>query len=130
MQNQMNYNDYSGLFRGRAYVDPLKCRTPEQYPYSYDEFYIWRDVGITSYGEGQKLYAEYSDHLAKRDYDHYEKTLKGLNFETIGKMKLSDRLSAYFSKKVEVKALIKGCNVSNGYPYYVFVLKVLDADKL
>lgn len=69
---------------------------------------------------------EYSDRLWHRDYDKAQ-----IASEVAGKSGKVPRscawyevyLSAYFDKPVEIKHIMAGVNVSDGYPYCVFGFK-------
>lgn len=106
----------TGIAYGYRFVDPTReCRTKEDWPYSYSEHYLW--------GEREKgCEAVYSDRLAQWDHEKAAAALKGMSgrYGHWGKAGTSKYLSAYFGKPIEAVAVAEGCNVSNGYPYWVF----------
>lgn len=95
-------------------------KTKQEAPYSYDPFYIWRDSTAGSY-------AIYSDRLAQNDLEKYrmavQKAAPDKRFEYYTRAEASKFMSAYTGKKIQVTALAEGCNVSNGYPYWIFWCK-------
>ncbi len=42
-----------------------------------------------------------------------------MSWRSTGPKKLSAFMTDYLGKKVKVTALAEGCNVSNGYPYWI-----------
>lgn len=109
----------TGFAPGYHFVDPTReNRTKEHWPYSYSEHYLWgeREDGCE---------AVYSDRLAQWDGAkavEAGKTVAGLNcrYGYWGPEGTSKYLSAYFGKPVEAVAVAEGCNVSSGYPYWIF----------
>lgn len=102
------------------WVDPRRTRTKDDWPYSYDPYFIWKDEDNF---EGS--HAEYNDRLQQRDHDKYEKAceLVEKRFERYTREEVSEFLTAYHGKEIVATALVEGCNVSNGYPYWVFYFK-------
>lgn len=98
---------------------PIK-KTSQSHPYSYDAHVI--DGKFNN--EVEKGYINgcvYDDRLLQSDYKKYE-TLKskylnkGINVTTVQKF----LREWYNDVSIVVVNVMKGCNVSNGYPYYVF----------
>ena len=115
----MPYNRYVNLISGK----PIK-RTPNSHPYSFDEYKVYKKDNFRSSDDNV-----YSDRLYQWDPDKYNECrieifgnqsqyFDGQSPEDIGKF-----LSKYFDKNVEVTAIVKGCNISNGYPYWLFYYK-------
>lgn len=109
----------TGRAYGYRFVDTTReNRTKEDWPYSYSDHYLW--------GEQQKgCEAVYSDRLAQWDNDKAKAAgaaIADLNcrYGHWGKEGTSKYLSAYFGKPVEAVAVAEGCNVSSGYPYWIF----------
>lgn len=104
------------------FVHPeMECRTKEDWPYSYSEHYLWgeREEGCD---------AVYSDRLQQWEPEKYKEAAKIVagsksRYGGWGKALTSKYLSAYFGKPVEAVAVAEGCNVSSGYPYWVFWFK-------
>lgn len=100
----------------RRWVDPggLK-RTKQDWPYAYSEFYLWGtprsdDVAV------------YSDRLFQWDNVAWERSneaVPGKRFDQMSKADADKFMSAYYEKPIDVSALAEGCNVSNGYPYWI-----------
>ena len=109
----------TGRSYGYRFVDPNReNRTKEDWPYSYSEFFLW--------GEPEKgCEAVYSDRLAQWDYDKAAAAAKsvadlGSRYGYWGKDGTSKYLTTYFGRPVEALAAAEGCNVGNGFPYWVF----------
>lgn len=101
------------------FVDPNReNRTKEDWPYSYSDHYLWGECTEDSS-------AVYSDRLAQWDSDKAKAARDAVaDLKCIyghwGKDGTSKYLSAYFGKPVEAVAVAEGCNVSSGYPYWIF----------
>lgn len=100
-------------------------RTKEEWPYSYSPHYLWGDKH-----EGAE--AVYSDRLVQWDRESVDRALasvKDLNcrYGYWGQQGTSKFLSTYFGRSVHAVAVAEGCNVSNGYPYWIFWF--VEADK-
>jgi hypothetical protein len=81
----------------------------------------------TIFGKEEKgIGYDYSDRLWQWDYDKAEQATKTAN-ETGAKPHTArwyqEYLSAYFGRAIQLKHIIAGVNVSNGYPYLVFGYK-------
>ena len=105
-----------------VYPDGPK-RSKLQYPYSYSEFYLFghKDVPHDD--------AAYSDRMEMWDYEKYHQLWKehvGAHFTQAGKARMTAFMSGYWGRKVECTAMAEGCNVSNGYPYYIVWWKELE----
>jgi len=109
------------------WVDPNKRNEKWTHPYSYSEFFHFGSRRIV---EGRGVDGEYSDRIWQWDYDKAERLWKehvGTRWELAGAKKLSAFLSAFHGRPVRVVALAEGCNISNGYPY--FIVWRVDASK-
>lgn len=108
--NEM-YKDENGI--------PVK-RTPITHPYSYDAHVIDGKFN-KEFEKGYVNGCVYDDRLLQSDYKKYEalkaKYLsKCINVTTVQKL-----LREWFNNdSIIVVNVMKGCNISNGYPYYVF----------
>jgi hypothetical protein len=108
-----------GLDSRYRWVEPgRKNRTKEESPYGYSDHYLW--------GERQGgCSAVYSDRLAQWDAAKASAARDavanyGARYGYWGKEGTSKYLSAYFGRPIEAVAVAEGCNVSNGFPYWVF----------
>jgi hypothetical protein len=107
-----------------SYVD-LKgnnvTRTRETHPYGYDAYVIWKG----DYVDGQGS-SEYSDRLLQWDWDKFNSCSREVwgneaqYFNNRQPEDIERFLGLYFDKNVKLTALMEGCNVSNGYPYWIF----------
>lgn len=99
--------------------------TKEDWPYSYSEHYLW--------GEKTKdSEAVYSDRLAQWDHTKHRDAVEAVadlkcRYGHWGQAGTSKFLSSYYGKPVNAIAVAEGCNVSNGYPYFVFWFKAADS---
>lgn len=99
---------------------PIK-RTKNEYPYSYDPFLIWK--GDYHKGVGSVVY---SDRLMQWDYKKFNKCCKkvwgneGQLFYNRKPEDIEKFLSLYWNKEIKLTAIEEGCNVSNGYPIWIF----------
>lgn len=99
-------------------------RTPEEYPYSYDAFFIWRKA---KYAEGS---AVYSDRMFQWDYDKAREAFKNTGAQGschITPEQANQIIKKYYGADHECLAYAVGCNVSNGYPYSIFWVKKNEA---
>jgi hypothetical protein len=100
--------------------NPVK-RSRESHPYNYDEYVIWQK-------DYKKASANvvYSDRLLQWDYDKFNECCmkvwgnEGQYFSNRESDDIEKFLSLYFGKNINLTAITQGCNVSNGYPYWVF----------
>jgi hypothetical protein len=94
-------------------------RTKNEYPYSYDPFVVWED----NHGKSSVVY---SDRLYQWDYEKYNKCCQkvwnneGQYFSQRQPQDIEKFLTLYFNKPIKLTLIMEGCNVSNGYPYWIF----------
>lgn len=111
------------------YVDlnnkPIK-RNPHSYPYSYDTFKVW-DNGYCK----EKSHSLYSDRMWQWNYEKFDKCCE-MVFGNSGQMfydrtpeDINSFINLYLGKEVRLTAILQGCNVSTGFPYWVFVYEKL-----
>jgi hypothetical protein len=95
-------------------------RTRETHPYSYDPYVIWKQ----DYSENNACV--YSDRLLQWDYDKYNKycleiwSNQGQYFNNREPQDTEKFLGLYLGRTIKLTAIMEGCNVSNGYPYWIF----------
>lgn len=98
----------------------LVTRVPEIYPYSYDKFAIWEN------GYSLKDCAVYSDRLYQLNADKYNSCCekiwgnRGQMFYDRDIDDIEKFLSMYYEKSVTLTGIEQGCNVSNGFPFWIF----------
>lgn len=112
------------------WVDPTRRRTKQELPYGYDEFFIFGDRETVKVAR----HAVYSDRMSQWDYDKfwaaYEEHLKGCGgFPSAGQKSMSAFMSRYYDRPITVLALAEGCNISNGYPYWIIWFDDPELDK-
>lgn len=99
--------------------NPVK-RTKQNYPYSYDDYVVWKG----EYSEMDN--AVYSDRLMQWDYERFNKCCQevwgnsGQYFNNRMPTDIERFLSLYYKENIQLTAVTEGCNVSNGYPYWAF----------
>jgi hypothetical protein len=96
-------------------------KTKYEYPYSYDEFVVWKN----NYNK-DKSSLVYSDRLHQWNYEKYNRCCKevwhneGQYFSQRQPEDIEKFLSKYYDKPIKLTLIMEGCNVSNGYPYWIF----------
>jgi len=117
---QISYGDYNSRYN---FCFPSSDnRTPEQAPYGYDPYFIWGDQDTVKGAD-----AVYSDRLSQWDYDKNSQCVRdhlptGRNdyaWRTANQKQASAYMTAYYGKPYRAVAIAEGCNVSNGYPYWI-----------
>lgn len=95
-------------------------RTRADWPYSYSDHFLWRDGSRESLKDA---HAEYSDRMQQWDGDKWRGACAEAPRTQVthwGQDACTKFLTAYFGRPVTACALSEGCNVSSGYPYWVF----------
>lgn len=106
-------------------------KTRHIHPYSYDP-YVQERCGPNS----EATTTIYSDRLLQWNYKNTRRLLHkhfyngemgsdGDYYNGRSAYKISKFLSEWFRKKVKVVLVMEGCNVSNGYPYWIFWIRDL-----
>lgn len=101
------------------FVDPnSENRTKEDWPYSYSPYFLWGEPS-------DPCSAVYSDRMAQWDNAKAVAALAEVADENCrygywSQAGTSKYLTAYFGKPTEAVAVAEGCNVSSGYPYWIF----------
>ena len=104
------------------YGNPVE-KTPYSNPYDFDQHVIW----VSKKFDKNKIYsAEYSDRMLEWDRDKFAKCTE----EIFGNQKqcFDDRnpkdiekfLIKYFGHNLNLVAIEKCCNLSTGYPIWIF----------
>lgn len=110
------YNPYDVSFM-YDWVDPTQTRTPENYPYSFDAHYIWRENLKGASGV-------YSDRMWEWDREKAKMAFDGVGQRAIrDKQKTKKVIEKYYDGKYECVGYALCCNVSNGYEIGIFYLK-------
>lgn len=113
--------------RGMIGIDgkPIE-RTPETHPYSYDAFFEYM---APDYNESDRMV--YHDRMMQWDRKAFRNAVatvwpdKAESQMFYGKIPkdVEKFLCLYFDKPVRLTGILRGCNVSNGYPYWIFCYK-------
>lgn len=116
------------------WVDPRNTKEKWDNPYSYSEFFIFGNRQII---KEKGVHGIYSDRVHEwwyqggKEHKQYEKLWMryvGKRYENASAEELSKFFTAYNkilwpkqnkNKTVKVVALAEGCNISNGYPYWI-----------
>lgn len=125
------FDDEFSCYFESMYVDlngnPIK-HTPLTHPYNYNEFVVYKS---NNWRPELHYSATYSDRMLQWDAvkfsKSYEKAFKhtGQLFNNAKPEAVQNFLSLYFDKTVELIAILQGCNVSNGNPYWVFIYNLI-----
>ena len=118
------YDMNNDIYWTSRYVDwegkPVE-RTPEKYSYSYDAYVIHKL-------KNDYEHAVYSDRLWQWDSKKYNRFYKkhfgneGQYWDGRGIDKIQEFLRDYYDKpELTLVGVMKGCNVSSGYPYWIFM---------
>ena len=96
-------------------------RTPEKYPYSYSPYVIQKrsDTYKDCVYSDRLLQWSYNKHneLCKKHFGNEGQLWDGREFD-----KIQEFLREYLDKpNLELVGIMKGCNVSSGYPYWIFM---------
>lgn len=98
----------------------IVTKTPFTNPYDFDEYVEWKG----NYKKHDS--AVYSDRLYQWDTAKYKICYKEI-FEKEGQLfngknpyGIEKFLSLYFEKEVILTAIMRGCNKSSGFPYWIF----------
>jgi hypothetical protein len=98
-------------------------RTKEKYPYSYEPYFIWKKDNFKN-GNNQTVY---SDRLFQWDSKKFnecsEKVWKnsGQYFDNRNPSDIEKFLSLYYGEDIELTGIMQCCNLSNGYPIWIFL---------
>lgn len=107
---------------------PVK-KTPRSHPYSYDEFVLFKSEEFD-----QMDCMVYSDRMLQWDRKTFSKAVRevwpdkpeGQMFSGKKPEDINRFLCLYFGKEVRLTAVLQGCNVGNGYPYWIFAYKEME----
>lgn len=98
--------------------------TKFQFPYGYDQFLIWK--GAYNQNTDQSVF---SDRMMCLDYERFNVCCiqtfgnDGQCFYDRKPADIEKFLSMYFDKNIQLTGIEEGCNISNGYPYWVFYFR-------
>lgn len=122
-----NYIKHGDIFDKHRFInengEPI-TKTPETHPYSYEPYIIFGKTN-QELENGYINGSVYDDRLLQSNYNKFislkNNILKNNSFETSTKEKIEKFLEAWYDNKyiIVLVRILKGCNVSNGYPYYV-----------
>lgn len=125
MYDWIDYHGRTQLRYKDLYGNPVK-RTPQAFPYSFDEYVQYKATGFNPYDSNYS--GVYSDRMFQWDHDKYSEACRiafnnqgGQYFDHRDPKDIEHFLSVYFDKPIYLKAVLKGCNQATGYPYWVFL---------
>jgi hypothetical protein len=124
------YEEYMGLTHRLQRIRYDWCfssgreqRTPEEHPYSFDAYYLWRNFEKS---DMDGIDSVYSDRMRDWEPEKFEAAMEAAGKGWLDKM-TEDRAKAfikvYYDGKYECVGFGRCCNVSNGYPIGIFFLK-------
>lgn len=132
--DEYGYLDYWGCC-GPAYLGldgkPIK-KTPRSHPYSYDEFVIYKSKDFKPTD-----CMVYHDRMLQWNRQKFGDAVREVWPKTPGSQMFSGRtpedinkfLNLYFGKEVKLTAVLQGCNVGNGFPYWIFAYTEEEEEK-
>lgn len=98
-------------------------RTPHTYPYNFDQHVIW----ISEKFKENKIYsATYSDRMLEWDIEKFSRCSQEIFgdqkqcFDDRDPKDIENFLIKYFGHKLNLVAIEKCCNLSTGYPIWIF----------
>jgi hypothetical protein len=114
----MSYTRYAYENAARYdWVDTNNTRTPEDYPYSFDAHFKWRD-------SLKDATVVYSDRMWQWDYDLAKWAFNGLGQRgNYTKQQCKDIIDAYYQGKYKCVGYALCCNQSSGYEIGIFYIK-------
>ncbi len=126
-----HYDEFCGMWVGEDllfdrvdWVDEhCSKRTRQEYPYSYDAHYTFRDFDKKKQPEG--LDAVYSDRMRYWDPDAFEKACKAVKkgwLENLTKSEAKKFIEVYYAGKYKCLGHAACCNVSSGYGIGLFFI--------
>jgi hypothetical protein len=122
MENNMYYSDGTSFKIMYDWVDPNKNSSPEESPYSFDAFYIWRDFDKENMAKNISVF--YTDRMFQWDYEKAKRAFEGRKgIETLTKDDCIKITKKYFGNKARCVGYALCCNVSNGYPIGMLFIK-------
>ena len=100
-------------------------RDPHRYKYSYDPYFLYRADTFNP----DIMSGEYSDRMWEWDHDKFDRCVNavwpdsrhGQCFYHDDPEDVKKFLELYFGHPVVLHGILQGCNVSSGYPYWIFV---------
>ncbi len=111
-------------------------RTPEKHPYGFDAHYLWRLFDKNVFPTGTRT-TIYTDRMHEWDAKKYAAAIDPNSME-FGKLSKGFSVfqayapdaqivvKRYFGENVACVGFAIACNVSNGYPYGIFILEDLN----
>lgn len=118
----MYYSDGLSLSYFYDWINPEKNSTPEDYPFSFDAFYLWRDFDKHNKPNGLDII--YTDRMYQWDYDKATKAFEG--YRDIRNLTKDDCMmiaKKYFGNETQCIGYALCCNASNGYPIGMFIIR-------
>ena len=124
------YEDYEKV-KLRDLDDHRILRTPFGHPYNYDEFVIVKTKDFSR--DDSAFYSDRFTHWYDYETLNAAKEKCGLEHGDYFWCyyypdKISEFLTEVTGKKHNVTCIVEGCNVSNGYPYWIIFYKTEDGN--
>lgn len=112
------------------WCDSHSTHTPERFPYSHSDFYVWRDFNKKHPPKGMER--AYTDRMRGWDADKHLKATEGkmTNWGSVPRDKKAAKeiVKDYFGKEYVCIGVIQSMNVSNGNPLGAFLFIKQEAD--
>ncbi len=124
-RGKMNiYGEYEPDFFGQdacRYHANYNMKASLPHPHYSDGY--WNKAQTVWGAEEEDIHYDYSDRLYQFDYDKADKSSKEAT-KQLGNGFTPEwvqlYLTLYFGKPTEIRHIMAGCNLSNGYAYYVY----------
>lgn len=103
-------------------------RNPIDYPYSYDEYVIYKAKDF----DESKAFGMYSDRMPGYGREKYNAACQQVwgnqsqSFDSRTPEDIERFLCIYLDKTVKLTAIVKGCNASSGFPYWAFLYEEIN----
>lgn len=120
------------------WVNPFQANyTKDKHPYGFSEYFVWIVGGVKPMQSLSDInavtdpgvQAMYSDRMQQSKPDAWKRALQSIREDCrmltqhLSPHEATKFLTAYVGKPVEACALVEGCNISNGYSYFIFYWK-------
>lgn len=115
------------------YGNPVN-RNRHEWPYSYDAYVTYQKSGYTyESGTQQGLHIEYHDRMMQWNWEKFHQSMMTVcgkrqqTFKNLSTNQIKEFLELYNDvKEVDLLIVMEGCNVSNGYPYWIFFYTIVE----
>jgi hypothetical protein len=109
LYGDMHGKEYDWVFPER------ENRTPEQCPYGFDPYFLWKDRGF------EEATAAHSDRMRDADKDKFSEAFVGLkNLKKVTRKQAQSVVETFFGENFKCVGYAVDCNEASGNPIGVF----------